>query len=322
MATTISGRNAVIEKQRYILRESAMPFGGGLFIGKGTAEQYKKARHLMTDEKEVIFMDARAADGGLSFWDFDTHGLCCITPPPAIDFANDPAIYYMTRDRNAEMGVSKKPEKKPSKLREVYYPALCELAKKLTGAKECFLESHAMREPNPKNIFANPSRFAHSDASARSPPIFRNTLVKRFGYSEEEANSVDICSFNIWHPIEYPAYRDPLCLLDSSSVDIDRDIAPIPYVDTEGKQVKMNSGFELEGPCFNPSHRWVYISDQKPDEAWVFKQWDTRDGVAKQCYHNSFHDPFYDNANPAKSGRKSIEFRMLLVFPKKATAKL
>ena len=58
------------------------------------------------------------------------------------------------------------------------------------------MESHLLREPNPK-IFRvgymefGPARFAHSDASARSPPIFRKTLVKRFGLSEEEANSAN-----------------------------------------------------------------------------------------------------------------------------------
>ena len=34
------------------------------------------------------------------------------------------------------------------------------------------------------------------------------------------------------------------------------------------------------------------------------------------------HDPFYDNASPAKPGRKSVEFRLLLVFPQPSTAKL
>ena len=57
-------------------------------------------------------------------------------------------------------------------------------------------------------------------------------------------------------------------------------------------------------------------------EAWLFKQWDTREGVAKASFHTSFHDPFYD-AKPDTPGRRSVEFRLLLTFPKKeASSKL
>ena len=49
----------------------------------------------MTDEREIIFYDARTTNGGLRSWKFDTHGLECITPPPAIDFANDPRVDYV-----------------------------------------------------------------------------------------------------------------------------------------------------------------------------------------------------------------------------------
>ena len=51
----------------------------------------------------------------------------------------------------------------------------------------------------------------------------------------------------------------------------------------------------------------------RPDEAWFFKQYDTRDGVAKQCYHNSFVDPKWLQ-DKSKPGRKSVEFRILLVI--------
>jgi len=319
MATApISGRDTV-EKQGYIAKP--MPDGGGLFAGTDP-ELYKKARHLMTDFREITFHDARTTNGGLENWRFDTHGLCVLKTPAAakeIDLAKDPGFDHYN--------MGKKPTN--SKVREVYYKELCELAKKVTGAPECYVESHMLREPKPKFFFSNPSRFAHSDASARSPMIFRKTLVKKFGFSEDRANAVDICSCNIWHPIEYPAYRDPLCLLDASTVNMERDMAPIPYVTPEGKSVYSNSKdvknqqFDLEGPCFHPNHRWLYISDQTPDEMWMFKQWDTRDSVAaKQCYHNSFHDPFYDN-DDSKPGRKSMEFRLLLVFPKElGSAKL
>ena len=47
----------------------------------------------------------------------------------------------------------------------------------------------------------------------------------------------------------------------------------------------------------------------------LFKQYDTRPGVATGTFHNSFPDPFHlqDQNCPE---RKSVELRILLTFPK------
>ena len=58
----------------------------------------------------------------------------------------------------------------------------------------------------------------------------------------------------------------------------------------------------------------VYISDQRPDEMWLFKQYDTREGVAKSTFHTSFHDPFHEDKPKESHGRRSAEFRMLVTF--------
>ena len=78
-----------------------------------------------------------------------------------------------------------------------------------------------------------------------------------------------------------------------------------------------SNGAGLVGPTYSPHHRWIYCSDQRPDEAWLFKQFDTRQGVAPTTFHNSFHDPFYDR-QPGIPGRRSVEFRIFLTFPKKS----
>lgn len=71
----------------------------------------------------------------------------------------------------------------------------------------------------------------------------------------------------------------------------------------------------LTGPIHAAGHRWVFCSDQRPDEAWLFRQYDEREGVAKCCFHNSFHDPFHAQ-DPDCPGRRSAEFRLVLSFPK------
>ena len=66
-----------------------------------------------------------------------------------------------------------------------YWPKLAVMVKELTGCEKVFVQSQAPREPNPKNIFMNPAKFAHSDATEKSPPQWRKFLVKKQGYTQE-----------------------------------------------------------------------------------------------------------------------------------------
>lgn len=230
-------------------------------------------------------------------------------------------------------------------VRQSYYPQLLELAKKHTGSKDAFMMNFLTRSENPESSIISYARFAHTDGGPPCVDGYRRALRFR-GVPEEEARTCDICMYGIWHPRDHPAFRDPLCLLDASSMPpgMRADGSPMDSVhyrvgrgsriwktllqemvgprgegaaafyDELGKQVM----YDL-GPLFSPGNRWVYCPDQRPDEAWLFKHYDTRPGVAQWTSHSSFHDPFYDS-NPGTPGRRSCEFRMLLTFPKKPAA--
>ena len=75
------------------------------------------------------------------------------------------------------------------------------------------------------------------------------------------------------------------------------------------------------GALYAPTDRWIFCPDQRPDEAWLLKSYDTRENVAKCCFHNSFHDPFYDGAPEEVPGRRSCEVFLLLTFPKEMAAR-
>jgi hypothetical protein len=101
-------------------------------------------------------------------------------------------------------------------------------------------------------------------------------LAARFKVPEQELASSDICMYNVWHPRDRPAYKDPLCLLDCTSVE-PKDVAKIPYIegiegkdeirerDTVSDDVNSVIGF-LVGPSYSPRHRWYFLPDQKPEE--------------------------------------------------------
>jgi hypothetical protein len=61
-----------------------------------------------------------------------------------------------------------------------------------------------------------------------------------------------------------------------------------------------------------PGHQWYYLPEQRPDEAWLLKHFDSlqEDGNARQCAHTSFDLPGTRDLPP----RESIEFRALVLY--------
>lgn len=272
--------------------------------------EFKRRRLAVTEPHQVSILDARTAlagGNGLAAWTLDTHGFQVFRPPPAMP---------NWRDTKAVMGD--------------YYPRIIELVRRLTGATRGFPMAKSggflFRTEKPLSSLEAYSRFAHTDVGPDNVPSWRRMLVKR-GVPEEEAETCDLCMFNVWHPVDRPAFRDPLCLLDAQTANLEEDVCRYKFrVSTDAKdangeqmysakQASNDSGTSL-GPLFNSAHRWVYISDQRPSEAWLFKQYDTRPNVAKCTFHNSFHDPFHVQESETP-GRRSVEFRLVLSFPKR-----
>jgi hypothetical protein len=58
-------------------------------------------------------------------------------------------------------------------------------------------------------------------------------------------------------------------------------------------------------------HKWCYLHEQRPDEAWIFKHFDSlrEDGIARQCAHTALGLP----GTTDLPLRESIEFRALVL---------
>ena len=69
---------------------------------------------------------------------------------------------------------------------------------------------------------------------------------------------------------------------------------------------------EIYHLSFNPHHRWYYFPDMQPEEALVFKCYDSmKDGRARFTPHSSFEDPTTPTDAPP---RESIEARLFAFF--------
>jgi len=108
----------------------------------------------------------------------------------------------------------------------------------------------------------------------------------------------------VWRPLK-TAKRDTLAFLDAQSVQ-DSDYVKIPR-DYNGR-AGANSILKHRN---GTQHRWYYLHEQQPNEAWIFKHFDSlqQDGIVRQCAHVAIDLPRTMDLPP----RESIEFRVLVL---------
>ncbi|KAF8221632.1 hypothetical protein L208DRAFT_670699 [Tricholoma matsutake] len=194
-------------------------------------------------------------------------------------------------------------------IKREYYPECIELVKEIiTGASSVFIFQHNIRSPRlypTTGGRSKPSVIPHVDNSAAS--------ALRDVYSHCPAAEIPALPkrrfqrINIWRPIYHPAVECPLTLCDYRSINLEEDVFPVnleyPGASTD----------ELLVMKYNEKQQWKYVFGLTPDEAVVFKCFDTiQDGSVAVCApHNSFKDPTTPEGAPS---RESIEVRMIVFF--------
>ena len=196
-----------------------------------------------------------------------------------------------------------------AEVRRVYYPEAVALAKRATGAAEVFIIQHLVRTEDATDFNKAYARFLHCDYSLDDAHATALRLVQKRGLALEDYESKEFAWYNAWQPFDHDAVKNPLALLDATSLS-DDDIVNYRYTGYS----KNSPDATMEGksaiPAHSPTHRLYYVSSMTPRELLFFKQLDTRrrGGV---CPHTSFDDPA---SPPDAPPRRSIETRLMAVF--------
>ena len=104
-------------------------------------------------------------------------------------------------------------------------------------------------------------------------------------------------------------------MLDSQTLEEDdfvgvRATFPRPGQGAFDNAYNASEGFETAQIRANDNNRWYYISQMTPEEALVFKQYDSKtDGRARQVPHSAFQC-----AEDFGPPRQSVEVRALLFW--------
>ena len=187
-------------------------------------------------------------------------------------------------------------------LRDTYYPQMEALAVAHTDARRAHVFDHTIRhgdfEFRKAQGLREPAKLVHNDYTERS------AMQRVRDFFPDEADELLTRRFaimQIWRPIK-PVASEPFAIADAQSID-PADFIPIirksPGRDGEISHVK-----------YNPAQRFVFFSNMTPNEALLFKVFDSAtDGRARFTAHSAFDLP--DSGAPP---RESIELRLFLFF--------
>jgi len=172
------------------------------------------------------------------------------------------------------------------------YPAEIEaLIKSLTGADHVVARGTVLRFSKQQNrdayVNSLPAGFVHVDVSRESFADFAARNLE--GHPDRDALLAGrYVGLNIWRVLTPPPQDLPLAVCAANSVTEQDRVTGEARVDGVGIE-EFRFGSSLYRA--NPRHRWFYYRDMNPDEALIFKQFDTADPAIVGCPHVAFADP-------------------------------
>jgi len=190
-------------------------------------------------------------------------------------------------------------------IRRVYYPEMEALIRAETGAKRVVVFDHTLRTPDQERREAakirQVVRRVHNDYTEWSAPRRVRDLLPD---EADELLQRRFAIVQVWRPIRHPVENWPLAIADAQSLSLgDMVVTERRYPDRIG---------QTSAITHNPAHRWYWFPRMRPDEALVFKVYDSlKDGRARFTAHTAFEDP---TTPPDARPRESIEIRTLALF--------
>jgi hypothetical protein len=111
---------------------------------------------------------------------------------------------------------------------------------------------------------------------------------------------------NVWRPIVM-VESAPFAVADASTVHAE-DLFPSEVRGGLGGVARSLWGFNL---AWTPDHKWYWVPHMQPDQALVFKLFDSDSDAVQFTAHSAFDDP---DTPPDAAPRQSIEVRTIAYF--------
>lgn len=175
------------------------------------------------------------------------------------------------------------------------------LRSKLNNVAEVQVFDHNLRSEWTNASRNSPAYHVHSDFEYEAAVKRAKSLLGDERSAEWFANDGHVAIINVWRPTIRPVERSPLGFMDIDSVD-KKDIVQVK-LDYQTR-VGVMQGFKG-----NDQHTWYWIEKMRPDQVWIFCQFDSRSRISVP--HSALE--IVDTPADARS-RTSIESRCLVRF--------
>ena len=194
-------------------------------------------------------------------------------------------------------------------VQRVYIPEVVALIKELTGADHVITFGLMLRTNAPNTRQANlPAFGAHVDYGERTTRAFAIEVLG--GREAERWLAGRYMLINVWRPITV-VRRSPLAVCDGSTVSAE-DLNDSEVHGGLGDPNRPTLyGYSVS---FSPRQRWYYVPEMRPDEALVFKLFDSDRSAVQWAAHSAFELP---GTPPDAPPRESIEIRTIAFFSKR-----
>ncbi len=198
----------------------------------------------------------------------------------------------------------------------IYMPEITALVRELTGAPKVVTTRTVLRwseRAGDTTAFINsrPARFVHVDYSRQSFDDFARMHLATVGEPDPERWLAGrYVAYNIWRVTTPPPQDVPLTVCDARTTRPEDVVTGEAVIDRKGMP-EMRFGSSLYH--HNPAHRWFYFSNMRPDEAIVFKAFDSERGRVQGCPHSAFNHP---DCAPDVPPRGSVEIRAYAYYGK------
>jgi len=174
----------------------------------------------------------------------------------------------------------------------IYRREIEDLILEVTGAEKVIVTNSVLRwseRAGDKSAFVNshPARFVHVDYSRKSFEDFARMHLADVEDAESWLKRRFV-AYNIWRVLTPPPQDVPLALCDARTAQANDVTVGEAVIDTPNEP---EMRFESSLYHANPGHRWFWFSDMRPDEALVFKAFDSDLERVQGCPHSAFDNP-------------------------------
>lgn len=187
--------------------------------------------------------------------------------------------------------------------REQYEAELRQLlADKVGNVAEVVFFDHNLRSEWTLASRNSPAYHVHTDFTYEAAVKRVSALLGEKVAEEWLKDNGHVGIVNVWRPTVRAVEKSPLGFLDVNSVDCKEDIVRVRL--EYGARVGIMQGLKKRN-----SHKWYFINKMRPDQAWIFCQFDSRSRLSVPHSALEIEDTPED-ARP----RTSIETRCLVRY--------